>query len=213
MKIEIWSDIMCPFCYIGKRHLEKALETFPGKDEVEIEWKSFQLDPTIPMDLGKETSVYDYLAARKGISMEQVKLMHERVSEMAKAVGLHYDFDKAKVANSLQSHHLIQYAKDQGKGDAIEERLFQAYFMEGKNLALEEALIACGTSIGLEKEGILAALNDENYAYRVKQDIQEGENLGVRGVPFFVFDRKYGISGAEPIEVFTKTLLQTAAER
>jgi len=85
MKIEIWSDIMCPFCYIGKRHLEKALETFPGKDDVEIEWKSFQLDPTIPMDLGKETSVYDYLAARKGISMDQVKLMHERVSEMAEA--------------------------------------------------------------------------------------------------------------------------------
>jgi protein disulfide-isomerase len=188
------------------------LETFPGKDEVEIEWKSFQLDPTIPMDLGEETNVYTYLAERKGISLEQVKVMHDRVSEMAEAVGLHYDFDKAKVANSLKSHQLIQYAKDQGKGDAIEERLFQAYFMEGKNLALDEALVECGTAIGLDRDGILAALSDENYAYRIKQDIQEGENLGVRGVPFFVFDRKYGISGAEPIEVFTKTLIQTAAE-
>jgi predicted DsbA family dithiol-disulfide isomerase len=212
MKIEIWSDIMCPFCYIGKRHLEKALETFPGKDKVEIEWKSFQLDPTIPMDLGEETNVYDYLAARKGISLEQVKLMHDRVSDMAEAVGLHYDFDQAKVANSLKSHHLIQFAKDHGKGDAIEERLFQAYFMEGKNLALDDVLVACGEDVGLKREGILEALQDENYAYRVKQDIQEGENLGVRGVPFFVFDRKYGISGAEPIEVFTKTLIQTAAE-
>jgi protein disulfide-isomerase len=156
--------------------------------------------------------VYDYLAARKGISLEQVQLMHERVSEMAEAVGLHYDFDQAKVANSLKSHLLIQYAKDQGKGDAIEERLFQAYFMEGKNLALEEALVECGTSIGLDRDGIMAALHKEEYAYRVKQDIQEGENLGVRGVPFFVFDRKYGISGAEPIDVFTKTLMQTAAE-
>jgi protein disulfide-isomerase len=209
MKIEIWSDIMCPFCYIGKRHLEKALESFPGRDTVEITWKSYQLDPTIPMSFEEPVGVYEYLADRKGWSLEQSVQMHERVVEMAASVGLEYNFDKAVVANSLYAHRVIQLAKEKGLDDAIEEIFFRAYFTEGRDLASVTELVALGEEVGLAEADIRAAIASEEYAYRVSQDIQEGVNLGVRGVPFFVFERKYGISGAEPIQVFIDTLNQT----
>lgn len=209
MKIEIWSDIMCPFCYIGKRHLEKALETFSARDQVEIEWKSYQLDPTIPLSFEEPVGVYAYLADRKGWSLEQSKQMHDRVVEMAATVGLEYNFDRAVVANSLYAHRVIQLAKEKGLDDAIEEIFFRAYFTDGKDLASVATLVALGEEAGLEAEEIRAAIGSEELAYRVSQDIQEGVNLGVRGVPFFVFDRQYGISGAEPIQVFIDTLNQT----
>ena len=200
---------MCPFCYIGKRHLEKALETFPGRDSVEITWKSYQLDPTIPMSFEEPVGVYEYLADRKGWSLEQSVQMHERVVEMAASVGLEYNFDKAVVANSLYAHRVIQLAKEKGLDDAIEEIFFRAYFTEGRDLASVTELVALGEEVGLAEADIRAAIASEEYAYRVSQDIQEGVNLGVRGVPFFVFERKYGISGAEPIQVFIDTLNQT----
>ncbi len=212
MKIEIWSDIMCPFCYIGKRHLEKALESFSGREAVEIEWKSYQLDPTIPMTFEEPMGVYAYLADRKGWSMEQSEQMHEHVVEMAASVGLEYNFDRAVVANSMFAHRVIQFAKETGLGDAIEEIFFSAYFTEGRDLASVEELVSLGEQAGLEAQDVRAAIASEEMAYRVSQDIQEGVNLGVRGVPFFVFDRKYGISGAEPIQVFIDTLNQTKAD-
>ncbi len=200
---------MCPFCYIGKRHLEKALESFPGRDSVEITWKSYQLDPTIPMSFEEPVGVYEYLADRKGWSLEQSVQMHERVVDMAASVGLEYNFEKAVVANSLYAHRVIQLAKEKGLDDAIEEIFFRAYFTEGRDLASVAELVALGEEAGLAEADIRAAIASEEYAYRVSQDIQEGVNLGVRGVPFFVFDRKYGISGAEPIQVFIDTLNQT----
>lgn len=200
---------MCPFCYIGKRHLEKALETFSARDQVEIEWKSYQLDPTIPLSFEEPVGVYAYLADRKGWSLEQSKQMHDRVVEMAATVGLEYNFDRAVVANSLYAHRVIQLAKEKGLDDAIEEIFFRAYFTDGKDLASVATLVALGEEAGLEAEEIRAAIGSEELAYRVSQDIQEGVNLGVRGVPFFVFDRQYGISGAEPIQVFIDTLNQT----
>ena len=200
---------MCPFCYIGKRHLEKALESFPGRDSVEITWKSYQLDPTIPMSFEVPLGVYEYLADRKGWSLEQSEQMHERVVEMAASVGLEYNFDKAVVANSIYAHRVIQLAKEKGLDNVIEEIFFRAYFTEGRDLASVEELISLGEEAGLAETDIHAAIASEEMAYRVSQDIQEGVNLGVRGVPFFVFDRKYGISGAEPIQVFIDTLNQT----
>ena len=200
---------MCPFCYIGKRHLEKALASFPGRDSVEITWKSYQLDPTIPMSFEEPVGVYEYLVDRKGWSLEQSEQMHERVVEMAASVGLEYNFDKAVVANSIYAHRVIQLAKEKGLDNVIEEIFFRAYFTEGRDLASVEELISLGEEAGLAETDIHAAIASEEMAYRVSQDIQEGVNLGVRGVPFFVFDRKYGISGAEPIQVFIDTLNQT----
>lgn len=210
MKIEIWSDIMCPFCYIGKRNFEAALEQFADKDKIEVEWKSFQLDPTIP-EVAEE-SQEDYLVKRKGMSKEQVQGMLANVTQMAKQVGLEYHLDKSVMVNSQKAHQLIQFAKTKNLGDQIEERLFKAFFTEGKNIADIETLTQLGVDVGLEKDELQASFTDDQYRYQMSQDIQEGQQLGVRGVPFFVFDRKYGISGAQPSEAFLDTLSKSFTE-
>lgn len=211
MKVEVWSDIMCPFCYIGKRNYEAGLKQFASESNIEIIWKSFQLDPTIPQEAVPE-NVYEYLAARKGMSYEQSVHMHENVVATAKKAGLDYNFDKAVIANSFNAHRMIQLAKTKGLGDAAEERLFHAYFTEGKNVGNAEVLIALGNDIGLTEAEVKAALTEDAYAYKVKQDIQEAQQLGVRGVPFFVFDRKYAVSGAQPPAAFLETLEKSFSE-
>jgi predicted DsbA family dithiol-disulfide isomerase len=212
MKVEIWSDIMCPFCYIGKRNFEAALKEFDAKNEIEIEWKSFQLDPTIPKSFDKKLSTYEYLAERKGMSVEKAIELHSNVTEMARNVGLTYNFDQSVVANSFDAHKLIQFAKTKGLGDAAEEQLFKAYFTDGKDMSNHSTLIELGKEIGLNEKEVISALESELYSSKVNFDISEGSQLGVTGVPFFVFDRKYAISGAQPIETFLNALKQSFAE-
>ena len=204
MKIEIWSDIMCPFCYIGKRQLESALAAFPN-NEFEIEWKSFQLDPTITPQSGKD--VYTFLAERKGISVEQSIEMHKGVVERAKSVGLDYHFDKAIISNSLTAHRIIQLAKTKKMGDAMEEVFFKAYFTEGRDLNDAATLIELGAKAGLNTNEVQEVVENENLFLKdVKSDISEAQEIGVQGVPFFVFDRKYAVSGAQPVEAFVNTI-------
>ncbi|PBJ10078.1 DsbA family protein [Flavobacterium sp. ACN6] len=204
MKIEIWSDIMCPFCYIGKRQLESALESFPNND-FEIEWKSFQLDPTITSEPDKD--VYTFLAERKGMSIEQSKEMHKGVSERAKSVGLDYNFDKAIISNSLNAHRIIQLAKTKNLGDEMEEIFFKAYFTDGEDLNNGLTLIKLGTKAGLEENEIRELLESEDlFVKEVQSDIKEAGEIGVQGVPFFVFDRKYAVSGAQPVDAFVQTI-------
>ncbi|WPZ10058.1 DsbA family oxidoreductase [Roseivirga spongicola] len=210
MKIEIWSDVMCPFCYIGKRHLEAALEDFPQKDEVEIVWKSFQLNPDMPES--SEENVYEYLAKAKGISLEQSKQMHERVEEMAANAGLDYNFDIAKVANSFKAHRVLQLAKRKNLGDELKEALLEAYFIKGKNTSDFNTLVELATSVGITEAEVELALNEEQFASYVNQDIDEARQIRVQGVPFFVFDRKYAVSGAQPVEHFKATLEKVQAE-
>ena|SRR5690606_6660625 len=210
MKIEIWSDVMCPFCYIGKRHFEEALSKFSDKEHIDIEWKSFQLDPTMPNVT--EESQEDYLVKRKGMSRDQVQGMLQNVTAMAKEAGLDFNFDQSIMVNSQKAHQLIQFAKSKGLGNEIEERLFKAYFTEGKNVADEITLTELGIEIGLDENELQVAFNDDKYLYQMKQDIQEAQNIGVRGVPFFVFDRKYGVSGAQPTEAFLETLNKSFGE-
>lgn len=204
MKVEIWSDVMCPFCYIGKRRFESALEQFPDKDKVEVVWKSFQLNPSLKTDPTKNT--IQHLAESKGWSMEQTKSTIAYVTQMAEGVGLHYDFDKAVVANSFDAHRFIQYAKTKGKGDAAEEQLFKAYFTQGKNTADHTTLIELGTQIGLDASEVKEVLSGTQFGEDVKQDIREAEMIGVQGVPFFVIDRKYAVSGAQESAVFSNAL-------
>mgnify|MGYP000091340252 CR=1 FL=1 len=212
IKVEIWSDVMCPFCYIGKRHFEKALASFPEKDRVEIEWKSFQLDPTIPHDLDYKGDIYQYLAEKKGWTYEQSVQMHQNVVDMAKSAGLNYNFDQAKPANSLKAHLVIQLAKSKGLGDEIEEALFRAYFTEGRDFGDKDELIELGMSIGLDQSEIIEALQSEALVNKVNAEIQEGQQLGLKGVPFFVVDRKYGVAGAQPAEAFTEVLEKAALQ-
>ncbi len=207
MKIEIWSDVACPFCYIGKRRLEEALSQFEHNNEVEIEWKSYLLNPDQKSNTGQ--SLYEYLSEAKGWTMEYTMQANQQVTAMAEEVGLHYNMDKAVVANTSEAHRLIQHAKTLGKGDAMEEALFKAYFVDGRNLADHQVLSQIAAECGIDEASATAALNNLEYAETVQRDIYEGVQIGVRGVPFFVFDNKYGISGAQPLEVFTRTLEQT----
>ena len=204
MKIEIWSDVVCPFCYIGKRKLEKALDKFPLKDQVEIEWKSFQLNPEEKTNPSINT--LEHLAQSKGWSMDQTKEITSNVVEMAKEHGLEFDFEKAKVANTKNAHRLIHFAKKQGKGGEMKERLLKAYFSDGENVDDPNTLIKLGAEIGLNESEIKSMLASNQFDDAVDQDIYESRLIGVRGVPFFVLDRKFGISGAQPDEVFEETL-------
>lgn len=204
MKIEIWSDVMCPFCYIGKRRLEHALEQVPGSEKFEIEWKSFQLDPDLVAS-GKENP-YQYLANRKGISYQESVNMHENVVNAAREVGLDYRFDHAVVANSLDAHRLSHLAKQHGVGNALEERLFHAYFTEGKDIADHATLTELGREVGIPQDAMQTLFSGDQFLADVQRDIAEAQQIGVRGVPFFVFDRKYAVSGAQPVEAFLETI-------
>jgi predicted DsbA family dithiol-disulfide isomerase len=201
---------MCPFCYIGKRRLEEALAQLPANTQLSIEWKSFQLDPNMKSEPGK--NINQYLAERKGWSLEQARQMNGQVTKMAQDVGLSYDFDKAVIGNSFDAHRLIQMAKGKGLGDAAEERLFRAYFTEGKDFSDHAVLVQLGTDIGLEAAAVQQMLAGNDYAEAVRKDLKEAEQIGVTGVPFFVFDRKYAISGAQPTDVFVKTLEKSLTE-
>jgi predicted DsbA family dithiol-disulfide isomerase len=210
MDVEIWSDVMCPFCYIGKRKFEQALGQFDHKDQVNVVWKSFQLNPDMKTEPGK--NINQYLAEVKGWSLSEAQLMSDRVTAIAREVGLTYDFDKAVVANSWDAHRLIQLAKQHDLGDAAEERLFLAYFTEGRDTSDPTTLLELGTEIGLPTADVQQMLASNQFAEAVNRDIYEAQQVGARGVPFFVIDRRYAVSGAQQPETFLGALNTAWAE-
>ncbi len=204
MKIEVWSDIVCPWCYIGKRRLESALADFDHP--VDVEFRSFQLDPSFPR--GKAVPVYDALAEKFG-AIDQVRVATERVSALAAVEGLHYDYDHAVMVNTFDAHRLAHHAKSQGLGNEMHERLMRAQLIEGANLGEVDTLVRLAEEIGVTGAGPVAT--SDQYTADVEADIQEARQLGASGVPFFVLDRRYGVSGAQPVEVFEQAL-RTALE-
>lgn len=204
MQIEIWSDVMCPFCYIGKRRFEKALAQFPDKDKVEVTWRSFQLDPDLVTD--ETLNAAQSLAEKKGWSEAQAAQAQNHVSQMAAGEGLHYDFEKLVVANSFDAHRFTHFAKQHGKQSEAEEGLFAAHFTEGKNIDDPAVLAGIGASIGLDPLALKAALDSNAFAEAVTADIDMARQFGINGVPFFVFDRKYAVSGAQEVGVFLQTM-------
>ncbi|MDX1470748.1 MAG: DsbA family oxidoreductase [Flavobacteriaceae bacterium] len=204
MKVNIWSDVRCPFCYIGKKKFEDALEQFPNKDKVEIVWKSFQLDPSLKTD--PHTSMLEYFVKAKGVSEEQALEMFSGATKMAEEAGISMNLQEGILANSFNAHRLIQFAKTRNLGNEIKEALFEVHFEKGKNIDDISVLSEVAASIGLDAEEVEQVLNSDAYAYEVKHDEMEAQNIGVRGVPFFVFDDKYAISGAQPVEAFLQTL-------
>lgn len=210
MKVEIWSDVMCPFCYIGKRHFEKAIEKLPFKNEIEIEWKSFQLNPDYHNTANED--LYTYLARAKGMSIDQAKQMTGQVKEMAQNVGLELDFDKNVPANSFDAHRFLHFAKSKGLQDEAEEALFNAHFMEARDIAKHETLISIAKELNLTEDETNKALQGDDFAEAVRYDVYESQQLGIRGVPYFVFDRKYALSGAQPIPAFEQAIVQSFTE-
>ncbi len=210
MKIEIWSDIACPFCYIGKRKLEKAIQKLPEAPAIQIEWKSFQLNPDLITNEDQNTLAY--LSETKGWSKEQTLQMTAQVAAMGREEGLEFDFEHTVVANTKQAHRLLHFAKVQGKQNELKESLFQAYFEEGKNIDQQDNLIHCAEAVGLPSKEAKQVLDSASFDQEIDQDVNEARLIGVQGVPFFVFNRKYGISGAQPAEVFDQTLQQALQE-
>lgn len=207
MKIDIWSDVRCPFCYIGKHKFETALETFPQKKEIEIEWHSFELDPYLKTE--PEKNAVEHLAEIKGISTREAAQMNQYAANSANSVNLEMNFEKVVVANSFKAHRLIQFAKTKGLGNEIEESLFKAHFTNGENIDDEAVLIRLGASIGLNKEEITDAFSSDKFSAEVRQDEAEAQRIGIHGVPFFIFNNRYAVSGAQAPAMFSQALTQS----
>lgn len=205
MKIEVWTDIMCPYCYIGKLHYEKALEQFEFKDQIELEWKAFLLNPDLP-NKGKGMPVMDYLHNTVGVSEEDTKKMNEQIAQLAKENGIESNLENAVAANTLDAHRLIKLAATKGVDSKVMQLLSKAYFEEAKDYSDHAILIEIGISAGLDKKEIEKLLASDDYAYEVKQDIQEANNLGFDTVPTFLFNRKHALVGSQPVGAFIKTL-------
>ncbi|VXC36059.1 conserved hypothetical protein [Arthrobacter sp. 9AX] len=206
MKIEIWSDVACPWCYIGKRRFETALAGFEHRDEVEVTWRSYQLDPTLPEHY--DGTELEYLSTRKGMPQQQVSQMFQHVSEQARGEGLDYRFDSVVVANSFTAHRLIHLAATHGKQDEAKERLLSDHFEHGRDIGSREYLTNLALDLDISRAEADELFTTDKYAADVRSDFEEGRALGINGVPFFVIDRKFGLSGAQPAETFAAALSQ-----
>ncbi len=208
LQIDIVSDVACPWCYIGKKHLEKALENFDSQP-VEITWHPFQLDPTIPAEgLDKE----EYFINKFG-SKERIEPMFQRVVGVGEQAGIKFDFEKMpKAINTIPLHKMLHIAREEGTQIELEEKFFKAYFTDGIDFSEKEQLIAFMEGFGWNREKTESILANEEITYHVTQEIRHFQNLGVSGVPFFILNNKYAISGAQPTSVFLETLTKVAAE-
>lgn len=206
MKVEIWSDFMCPFCYIGKRRFEAGLQQFAGKDHVEVVYRSFELDPNAKRDVDHD--VHDMLANKYGMSRERAKAMNDDLTKQAAAVGLTYHFDTMILTNTKDAHRLALFAAKYGKMEAMTERLLKAYFTESKHIGDHTTLAELAAEVGLDPKEAAEMLASDQFTQEVRSDEQEATQLGVRGVPFFVINRKYAVSGAQSPQVFAQALQQ-----
>ena len=210
MKVEIWSDVVCPWCYVGKRRFESALDAFPHKEGVEVVWRSFELDPNAPRV--REGAVIDHLAAKYGVSHEEAQAMQQRVVEAAAAEGLELRFDRARGGNTFDAHRLLHLAAAHGLQGELKERLLRAYFSDGRPVGDAAALRDVAVEAGLAAGEVDDVLGSDRYGDAVRADEAEARALGAGAVPFFVIDRAYGLSGAHPAQVFTNMLERAWAE-
>ena len=206
IKVDIWSDVQCPWCYIGKRKFEAGVKEF-GRP-VDIEYHSFELAPDTPVDF--EGTPKEYLAERKGLSPDQVDVMLARVTYIAETVGLNYDYDSVKQTNTIKAHELLHLAKARGKQIEMKERLLKAYFEEGKHVGKIESLADLAAEVGLDRAEVVDALTNETYLAAVKADMAQAQAYGISGVPFYVIDGKFGISGAQDPSTFAAALTEAS---
>ena len=202
--LEIWADIVCSWCYVGKRHLEAALEGF-GEDDVEIVWRSFELDPTLPADAG---SADEELARRRGLTLAEARAMHEETERMGAEIGIRFDFARARRGNTFDAHRVLHMARAEGRQTPALDRLLAAYFAEGEPIGDRAALARVAGSAGLDPEAVSAMLESDAHAADVRAEEREAAALGITAVPFFVIDRRYGLAGAHPAETLREAIAQ-----
>jgi predicted DsbA family dithiol-disulfide isomerase len=209
IKVDIWSDIACPWCYIGKRKFEAGAAE--AGVPVEVEYHSYELSPDTPVEFDGHHE--QFLAQKMGVSPEQAKAMGERVTGIAASVGLAYDYDALQTTNTVLGHQLIHYAKARGRQLEMKERLLKAYFVEGRHVGRVEDLADLGAELGFDRADVVRSLSADEYLADVRADVVQAGELGIRGVPFFVIDGKYGVSGAQDASTFAQALRQVAEER
>lgn len=200
VEVEVWSDIVCPFCYIGKRNFESALKQLKSPTAVKVTFRSFELDPSAAKN--QNQSIYQVLAKKYGRTIEWAQEANKSVVNSAAAIGLTFNIDKVIPTNSFDAHRMTYLALAHGKQDQMLEKLFAAYFTEGKDISSQDVLVEIATSIGLAKDDAVKVLGTDAYTDEVREDEEMAHEGGVSGVPFFVFDRKYAVSGAQPPEAF-----------
>jgi predicted DsbA family dithiol-disulfide isomerase len=209
MKVEIWSDVACPFCWIGKHHFEAAIEQL-GLKNTEIEWRSFELDPHAQLQY--DDDLYTLLANKYGQTRDWAVNMANDMKLKGRSIGLEFNFDDTKSTNTFDAHRLLHLAKSKGLQNEAEKILFKAYFKDGKQVGNRQELIEIGVEIGIDPMEVTQTLETDRFATEVRDDEQLGQELGIRGVPFFVVNRKYGISGAQPVEHFVNVLQKARSE-
>ena len=204
MRIDVWSDILCPFCHLGRRHLELALEQFEHGDEVGVVWHSFQLDRTAPAV--DDTPAVDRVAQKYGVPREQMVAQHERMAADAAAVGLDFQWESLRGGNSYDAHRLIHLARALGREDEVTERVMRAWYTEGESIGDPETLVRLGVEAGLAEATVRDLLAGDDHGIDVRTDLALASQIGITSVPTFVLDQKFGVSGAQPVEVFTQVL-------
>jgi len=210
MDVEIWSDITCPWCYLGKRRFERALGEFDRADEVVVTWRSYQLNPAQPKG---DTRTHDeYLAQKTGRSLEEVRASDARLTALAAAEGLDYHFERYRVVNTFDAHRVLHLARAHGVGAEAHERFMRGQLVEGEVMEDTETLVRLAGDVGIPADAVRSTLAGEAYAADVEAEIREAADLGCTGVPFFVIDRRYGVSGAQGSEVFLQVLQAVAGE-
>lgn len=204
MTIEVWSDVMCPFCYIAKKRLDSALNQFQHKDSVTVVWRSFQLNPYLPAD--ESMTTVEYLSQTKGWSADYTESMNAMVKEMARDTDIVFNFDQTKVINTNDAHRLLHHAKAYNQQEAVMQHLFYAHFTLGLTVADKEVLMGIGKTCGLDEFGLLQLLQSNEWSEAIEQDIKEAKHLGINGVPYYIFNRQFAVSGAQSVETFSSAL-------
>jgi predicted DsbA family dithiol-disulfide isomerase len=210
MRIDVWADLVCPWCYLGKRRLERALAGFAHRDQVEVVHRAFELDPTRPA--GKTFDRVTALAAKYRLTEARARAMEEEMERRAAGDGLEYHLLGGVVGSTFDAHRLVHLARTRGRGEAALERLYRAHFTEGRSIFDLRSLVALGAEVGLDPEEARRGLEGEAHAAEVRGDEQGARELGITGVPFFVLGGRYAISGAQPVEVFAEALERSWAE-
>ena len=210
MKVEIWSDIVCPWCYIGKRRFERGLKTVEGRDEIEVVHRAYQLNPAMPK--GEVRDHHDALMAKYGMSDSQATAMQQQMERTAAAEGLEFHLVDGVTGNTFDAHRLVHLSRERGLQDAVLERLFRAHFTEQRSIFDQTSLVALAGEAGLAEEDVRTALAADAFADTVNGEVREARGLGISGVPYFVIDRRYAVSGAQPAELFAEALARARAD-